>query len=45
MITASIAYPIKLEIVNVVVVFVTITILGVLASKIASSRVRESMVV
>lgn len=45
MITASIAYPVKLEIVNVVVVFVTITILGVLASKIASSRVRESMVV
>jgi len=45
MITASIAYPVKLEIVNVVVVFVTLTILGVLASKIASSRVRESMVV
>ncbi len=45
MITASIAYPVKLEIVNVIVVFVTITILGVLASKIASSRVRESMVI
>jgi lipoprotein-releasing system permease protein len=42
-ITASLPYPVKLEAINVVVVFVTITVLGLVASKIASSRVREKL--
>ena len=42
-ITASLPYPVKLEFMNVVVVFITLTILGLIASKIASSRVRERL--
>ena len=42
-ITASLPYPVKLKGINVLVVMGTITILGVLASKIASSRVREKL--
>jgi lipoprotein-releasing system permease protein len=42
-ITSSLPYPVKLEAINVVVVFVTITVLGLVASKIASSRVREKL--
>ncbi|MGK0295488.1 MAG: lipoprotein-releasing system permease protein, partial [Ulvibacter sp.] len=42
-ITASLPYPVKLNAINVVVVFVTITVLGLVASKIASSRVREKL--
>jgi lipoprotein-releasing system permease protein len=42
-ITASLPYPVKLEAINVVIVFVTITVLGLVASKIASSRVREKL--
>jgi len=45
MITNSLPYPVKLDVVNVLVVFITITILGILASKIASGRVNENMVV
>lgn len=43
-ITASLPYPVKLELVNVLVVFTTITFLGIIASKIASSRVREKLI-
>ncbi len=42
-ITASLPYPVKLKGINVLVVMGTITILGVLASKIASSRVRKKL--
>ncbi len=42
-ITRSLAYPVKLDLSNIIVVFATITILGIIASKIASSRVREKL--
>mgnify|MGYP001945896957 CR=1 FL=1 len=44
-ITSTLAYPVKLKLINVVIVFATISILGIIASKIASSRVREKLVV
>ena len=42
-ITASLPYPVKLKGINVLVVMGTITVLGIIASKIASSRVREKL--
>lgn len=42
-ITSTLPYPVKLEAVNIVIVFVTISVLGIIASKIASSRVREKL--
>ena len=42
-ITSTLPYPVKMEFVNVLIVFVTITVLGIIASKIASSRVREKL--
>jgi len=42
-ITRTLAYPVKLNLSNIIVVFATITILGIIASKIASSRVREKL--
>ena len=44
-ITSTLPYPVKLNLVNIIVVFVTISVLGILASKIASSRVREKLLV
>lgn len=44
MITATLPYPIKLELFNVVLVFLTILVLGIVASKIASSRVKERLI-
>lgn len=44
-ITSTLPYPVKLKLINVVVVFVTISVLGIIASKIASSRVREKLLV
>jgi lipoprotein-releasing system permease protein len=44
-ITSTLPYPVKLKLINVVVVIVTISILGIIASKIASSRVREKLLV
>ena len=44
-ITTTLPYPVKLKLVNVIIVFATITILGIVASKIASSRVREKLLV
>ncbi|MBT8262730.1 MAG: ABC transporter permease [Bacteroidia bacterium] len=42
-ITSSLPYPVKLKAINIVVVFVTITLLGIVASKIASNRVKASL--
>lgn len=42
-ITPSLPYPVKLEVINIVLVLVTITFLGIIASKIASSRVKEKL--
>ncbi len=44
MITATLPYPVKLEFSNVVLVFITILLLGIIASRIASSRVREGLI-
>lgn len=42
-ITYSLPYPVKLNIMNIIVVFLTITLLGMLASKVASGRVRKKL--
>lgn len=42
-ITPNLPYPVKLKAINVGVVFVTITVLGLLAARIAASRVRERL--
>ncbi|AFL80753.1 ABC-type transport system, involved in lipoprotein release, permease component [Aequorivita sublithincola DSM 14238] len=42
-ITSTLPYPVKLKLINIVIVFVTISVLGIIASKIASSRVREKL--
>ena len=42
-ITPNLAYPVKLLGINVIVVFFTISTLGLLAAKIAASRVREQL--
>ena len=42
-ITATLPYPVELTFMNVVIVFITLTILGLIASKIAASRVRERL--
>ncbi len=42
--TATLPYPMSIKFENVVLVFVTITILGIGASKIASSRITKSLV-
>lgn len=39
-ITSTLPYPVKLKPINILIVFITITALGLLASKIASSRVK-----
>ena len=43
-ITATLPYPVRLELINIVIVLATITILGLIASKIASSRVGKKLV-
>tara|TARA_R110000850_G_scaffold271031_2_gene404776 strand:+ start:168063 stop:169229 length:1167 start_codon:yes stop_codon:yes gene_type:complete len=45
MITATLPYPVKIEFYNIIIVFLTIVLLGVIASKIASGRVKESMLI
>jgi lipoprotein-releasing system permease protein len=42
-ITSSLPYPVKLKTINVIIVMGTITVLGIIASKIASSRVRKKL--
>lgn len=44
LITPSLPYPVKIQLLNSVVVLVTITILGVIASKIASGRINEKLI-
>jgi len=43
MITSSLPYPVKVEWQNLFIVFITINILGLFASKIAASRVNEGL--
>ncbi|WP_036150774.1 ABC transporter permease [Maribacter forsetii] len=43
-ITPSLAYPVKFEFINIVIVLATILVLGVIASKIASSRINKKLV-
>lgn len=44
MITPSLAYPVSLKAVNILIVFLTISVLGILASKIASTRITKNLV-
>ncbi|MBU2949699.1 ABC transporter permease [Tamlana agarivorans] len=44
MITPTLAYPIAIELENFFIVFFTISILGIIASKIASVRITESLI-
>ena len=44
MIVPSLAYPVEFRIVNLIIVFFTITILGFIAAKIASSRISEAFI-
>jgi len=44
MITPTLAYPITIKIENFFIVFLTISVLGIIASKIASVRITKSMV-
>ena len=43
-ITPSLPYPVKLELINVIIVFITILVLGGFASKIAATRVSEKLI-
>lgn len=43
-ITSTLPYPVKMEFLNVVIVFATISVLGIIASWIAASRVREKLI-
>ena len=43
-ITSTLPYPVKLKPINIVIVFGTISILGIIASWIAASRVREKLI-
>ena len=44
MITPTLAYPITIKFENFVIVFLTISVLGIIASKIASARITKSLV-
>jgi lipoprotein-releasing system permease protein len=44
MITENLAYPVEFRYSNLIIVIVTITILGFIASKIASSRISEEFI-
>ena len=43
-ITPSLAYPVEYQFINVIIVLATIIILGILASKIASSRISKKLI-
>jgi lipoprotein-releasing system permease protein len=43
-ITPSLAYPVKFEFINIVLVLATIIVLGIIASKIASSRINKKLI-
>jgi len=44
MITPSLSYPVSIEPINFLIVLITISILGVIASKIASQRITKSLI-
>jgi lipoprotein-releasing system permease protein len=44
MITSSIPYPVELRLSNLFIVVVTITVLGFLAAKVASSRISNGFI-
>jgi lipoprotein-releasing system permease protein len=44
MITPSLPYPVTIKPINFVIVFATISVLGILASKIASSRISKQLI-
>ncbi|WP_194766351.1 ABC transporter permease [Tamlana sp. I1] len=44
MITPTLAYPVAIEVENFFIVFFTISVLGIIASKIASVRITESLI-
>ncbi len=44
MLTNSLAYPVVFKIENLILVFITITVFGIIASKIASVRINKSLV-
>jgi len=44
MITPSLAYPVSIKPVNFILVLITISVLGVLASKVASSRISKQLI-
>lgn len=44
MITPSLPYPVAITVANIVVVFITISVLGILASKVASVRISKSLI-
>lgn len=44
MITSNLPYPVRIEVKNIFIVFITITTLGVLASKLASSRISKRLI-
>lgn len=43
-ITPTLPYPVKIKFINLIIVFFTISILGIIASKIASARINKSLV-
>ncbi len=43
-ITPSLPYPVELKTLNIIAVFLTILVLGVIASKIASSRIKKTLI-
>src|SRR5690606_30493315 len=44
MITPTLSYPVTIQFENVFIVFITISVLGIIASKIASVRITKSLV-
>jgi len=44
MLTPSLAYPVSIKPINFVIVFLTISVLGILASKIASARISKKLI-
>ena len=44
MITTNLAYPVEFKMINVIIVFLTITILGFISAKIASSRISSKII-
>lgn len=44
LITPTLAYPVSIKVVNIAIVFFTITILGLIASKIASARISKQLI-